>query len=151
MRFRLIVVGDKPPSWVSEGFREYARRLPPHMPLELVQVAAAGKGGKNRAGQAQRQLNVLNDRDWVVAFDEHGKACDTRAVSDRLSDWRMLGRDIALLVGGADGLDDACLSRADETLSLSTLTFPHELVRVIVAEQLYRAWTILSGHPYHRA
>jgi len=149
VKIRLIVVGDKPRPWVSEGFQDYARRLPPQTPLELVQIPA-GKG-RTRAEQGQRLLKALRDGDWVVAFDEHGTACDTPALAGKLGDWRMQGRDVALLVGGAEGLDAACLSRADEKLSLSTLTFPHELVRVIVAEQLYRAWTILSGHPYHRA
>lgn len=149
MKIRLIVVGDKPRPWVSEGFQDYARRLPPQTPLELVQIPA-GKG-RTRAEQGQRLLKTLREGDWVVAFDEHGTACDTLALAGKLGDWRMQGRDVALLVGGAEGLDAACLNRADEKLSLSTLTFPHELVRVIVVEQLYRAWTILSGHPYHRA
>ena len=148
MKIRLIAIGDKPRPWVSEGFSEYARRLPPQTPLELVQIPA-GKGS-SRAQQGQRLLKALKREDWVVALDEHGSACDTQALAGKLADWRMDGKDIALLVGGADGLDPACLARADETLSLSTLTFPHELVRVIVAEQLYRAWSILSGHPYHR-
>lgn len=148
MKIRLIVVGDKPRSWVSEGFAEYARRFPPQTPLELQQIPA-GKG-RTRADQGQRLLKLVRAGDWVVALDEHGSACDTQGLAGKLADWRMSGRDIALLVGGADGLDPICLERADETLSLSTLTFPHELVRVIVAEQLYRAWTILAGHPYHR-
>jgi 23S rRNA (pseudouridine1915-N3)-methyltransferase len=95
-------------------------------------------------------LKALRADDWVVALDEGGSTCDTQALADKLADWRMEGRDIAMLVGGADGLPAVCLERADETLSLSKLTFPHELVRVIVAEQIYRAWTILAGHPYHR-
>ena len=148
MKIRLIAVGDKPRSWVSEGFQEYARRLPSQTPLELVEIPA-GKG-RPRAEQGQRLLKALRADDWVVALDERGSTCDTQALADKLADWRMEGRDIAMLVGGADGLPAACLERADETLSLSKLTFPHELVRVIVAEQIYRAWTILAGHPYHR-
>jgi 23S rRNA (pseudouridine1915-N3)-methyltransferase len=87
----------------------------------------------------------------VVALDCGGAACTTQQLAAKLEHWRVQGRDVAFLVGGADGLDASCLSRADEVMSLSKLTFPHELVRVILAEQIYRAWTILSRHPYHRA
>lgn len=148
MKIRLIAVGDKPRPWVRDGFQEYARRLPTQTPLELVQIPAGR--GQSPEQQSQRILKALRGNDWVVALDERGAACSTRQLADKLGDWRMQGRDIAILVGGANGLGRTCLDRANETLSLSTLTFPHELVRVIVAEQLYRAWTILSGHPYHR-
>lgn len=123
--------------------------MPPQTPLELVEISTAKAA--SRLEQGQRLLKALRGNEHVVALDEHGAACDTRGLAGKLADWQMQGQDVALLVGGADGLDAACLERANETLSLSTLTFPHELVRVIVAEQLYRAWTIVSGHPYHRA
>jgi 23S rRNA (pseudouridine1915-N3)-methyltransferase len=137
--------------------------MPRESELSLTEVAAgAGKGrqpGRSRADQARRTraeqarrlLKQLDQNDWVVALDCAGAACTTQQLAVKLEDWRMQGRDVVFLVGGADGLDASCLSRADEVMSLSKLTFPHELVRVILAEQIYRAWTIISRHPYHRA
>ncbi len=154
MKIRLIAVGQRPPGWVAEGFADYARRLPREMPLELVEVAPArhGTGPPERARELEgrRLLAQTDTRDWVVALDERGKTWRTLDLAENLEDWRMQGRDVAILVGGADGLDDACRARADAVLSLSALTLPHALVRVVMAEQVYRAWTILSGHPYHR-
>lgn len=153
MKIRLIAVGQRPPGWVSEGFAEYARRLPREMPLELVEVLpAARKGSPERAREVetQRLFGQVGSRDWVVALDERGKTWSTLALAEKLDDWRMQGRDVAFLIGGADGLGDACRARADHVLSLSAMTLPHALVRVVIAEQVYRAWTIISGHPYHR-
>lgn len=154
MKIRLIAVGQRPPEWVSRGFTEYARRLPREMPLELIEVAAARR--KNASGQqageleAQRLLAQVRPGDLLVALDERGKTWSTLELAQKLDDWRMQGRDVAFLIGGADGLDPACRERADQVLSLSAMTLPHALVRVVLAEQLYRAWTILTGHPYHR-
>lgn len=154
MKIRLIAVGQRPPEWVSRGFTEYARRLPREMPLELIEVAAAVR--KNASGQrageleAQRLLAQVRPGDLLVALDERGKTWSTLELAQKLDDWRMQGRDVAFLIGGADGLDPACRQRADHVLSLSAMTLPHALVRVVLAEQLYRAWTILTGHPYHR-
>ncbi len=154
MKIRLIAVGQRPPEWVTDGFSDYARRLPREMPLDLVVVAPAARRNapkeRIRELEAQRLLGQVGSRDWVVALDVGGKAWNTLQLAKKLDDWRMQGRDVAFLVGGADGLDPLCLRRADEVLSLSAMTLPHALVRVVLAEQLYRAWTILSGHPYHR-
>jgi 23S rRNA (pseudouridine1915-N3)-methyltransferase len=140
---------------VSEGFAQYARRLPKEAQLALVEVAAGGGKGqqpeRTRAKQAERLLKQVGQNDWVVALDGAGTACSTQQLARKLDQWRMQGRDVAFLVGGADGLDPSCLTRANEVMSLSRLTFPHELVRVILAEQIYRAWSVISGHPYHRA
>jgi 23S rRNA (pseudouridine1915-N3)-methyltransferase len=146
-------VGERPRAWVSEGFSEYARRLPRETALSLVEVPSGKARPPERARleQAERMLKRLGPNDWVVALDCAGEVCSTQQLSRKLDHWRMQGCDVAFLVGGADGLDQSCLTKADEVMSLSKLTFPHELVRVILAEQLYRAWTILSGHPYHRA
>jgi 23S rRNA (pseudouridine1915-N3)-methyltransferase len=154
MKIRVIAVGARPRPWVADGFREYARRLPREMPLSIVEVAPGG--GRGRAAEqvmaleSERLLSHLGPRDWVVALDVGGERCSTRELALSLESWRMQGRDVAFLVGGAEGLAPACLARADVALSLSELTFPHEMVRVILAEQIYRAWTIVSGHPYHR-
>jgi 23S rRNA (pseudouridine1915-N3)-methyltransferase len=162
VKIRLIAVGQRPPEWVSRGFAEYARRLPREMPLELVEVlpAARSKGPQARARdleatrarelEAQRLLGQVGSRDWVVALDERGKTWSTLALARKMDDWRMQGRDVTFLIGGADGLGDACRARADHVVSLSAMTLPHALVRVVVAEQVYRAWTVISGHPYHR-
>lgn len=155
MRIRLIAVGQKMPAWVAEGWTTFATRLPRECPLELVELAAGTRARKSdparaRADEGERMLAALKDNPLVVALDVGGRAWDTPALAQRLEAWRAGGRDVALLVGGPDGLDPRCLERADERWSLSPLTFPHMLVRVIVAEQLYRAWSLLSNHPYHR-
>lgn len=125
------------------------------MPLLLVEVAPATRRNlpaeRARRLEAERLLAQVGDKDRVIALDVKGRTWSTEILADKLDDWRMDGNDLAFLIGGADGLDERCLDRADERLSLSALTFPHALVRVIVAEQLYRAWTVLTGHPYHRA
>ena len=155
MKLKLVAVGTRLDDWINAGFNEYARRLPREMALELIEVTASQRRGENvaklKADEGTRLLAKVSPRDHVVALDVKGRQLGTEQLSQRLEDWRMTGGDVVFLVGGADGLDDACLDRADEKLSLSVLTFPHGLVRVIVAEQLYRAWTLLSGHPYHRA
>jgi 23S rRNA (pseudouridine1915-N3)-methyltransferase len=154
VKIRLVAVGQRPPEWVSEGFLDYARRLPREMPLELVEVPAAtgtkGSPGQAREIEARRLLGRVGDRDWVVALDERGKTWSTLDLAGKLDNWRMQGRDVTFLVGGAEGLAAACRARADEVLSLSNLTLPHALVRVVLAEQVYRAWSVISGHPYHR-
>jgi len=125
------------------------------MPLILVEVAPATRrnlpAARARQLEAERLLAQVGDKDRVIALDVKGRTWSTETLARKLDDWRMDGNDLAFLIGGADGLDERCLDRAEERLSLSALTFPHALVRVIVAEQLYRAWTVLTGHPYHRA
>ncbi len=154
MKIRLIAVGNRPPEWVSAGFQDYARRLPREMPLELVEVLPAARKNlsaqRGREIEAERLLAHVGSRDWLVALDERGRTWSTVELAESLEDWRMQGQDVTFLIGGADGLEDACRARADRVLSLSALTLPHALVRVILAEQLYRAWTIITGHPYHR-
>jgi 23S rRNA (pseudouridine1915-N3)-methyltransferase len=155
VRVRLIAAGTRLPAWVGAGFAEFQRRLPPESPLELVEIAvtrggAQGAAGRAVKGEGERMLAALPPRAWVVALDVTGRALDTAALARwwaaRLND----GRDLAFLIGGPDGLAPDCLGRADERLSLSPLTFPHGLVRVLLAEQLYRASSLLKGHPYHR-
>lgn len=166
MKVRLIAVGSRVPDWVEEGFDEYASRLPRENALVLETVPASkrraaerapergpGRGpGRDRAmaEEGERLLSRIKPRDLVVALDERGSAWSTADLSGRMAAWRQNGRDVALLVGGPDGLHSRCLERADERWSLSTLTLPHALVRVLVAEQIYRAWTLIAGHPYHR-
>lgn len=154
MKFKLLAVGSRVDAWIDKGFNEYARRLPKDSPLELITVAAAARRGqpveKLMADEGARLLAKVTPRDHVVALDVTGRSLSSEALAERMEDWRMTGADVVFLIGGADGLDQSCLTRANEKLSLSALTFPHGLVRVMLAEQLYRAWTLLAGHPYHR-
>ena len=143
MKLRLITVGKNPP-WIAKGFDEYARRLPPQA-LELVLVAP-------RRGQSDeaRLLEAVRERDLLVILDRRGKRVTSEGLAALLERWRIGGRDVALLIGGVDGFGEAPLARAAHVLSLSDMTFAHPLVRVMVAEQLYRAWSIQHGHPYHQ-
>lgn len=171
MRIQLLSVGRRMPAWINEGFAEYAKRLPPSCALTLVEIdpAPRGKGlgrGRGKPGQrpqlstaerdklladeGERLLKATPSSALAVALDVKGRAWSTEALAGELEAWMASGRDVALLVGGPDGLSANCLRRAEQRWSLSPLTFPHPLVRVILAEQLYRAWTIVQGHPYHR-
>lgn len=155
MRIHLIAVGKRMPSWVDEGYKEYARRLPAECSLRLVEIPLA-KRGKNadkerlKREEGEKILDAIPKGARVVALEVAGRDWSTPQLSNRLEAWMAEGCDIALLVGGPDGLDSSCRDRADDQWSLSNLTLPHPLVRIVVAEQLYRAWTILKGHPYHR-
>ncbi|NNG12408.1 MAG: 23S rRNA (pseudouridine(1915)-N(3))-methyltransferase RlmH [Halobacteria archaeon] len=156
MRIHLIAVGTRMPTWVSEGYREYARRLPHECSLRLVEIPPCKRrktlsSERIREEEGRQLLAAIPDQATVVAMDVTGKPWSTESLAARLQDWMQGGRDIALLVGGADGLSVACLMRADLRWSLSAHTLPHALVRIVISEQVYRAWTILSGHPYHRS
>lgn len=155
MRARLIAVGERMPAWVAEGFDEYVKRLSRDLPLELVEIKPGARGkGRDEARAMEHEgaalLAALPRDVHVVALDGRGAAWSSGQLSDRLSNWRMAGRDLAFLIGGPDGHAPAVLQRADQRWSLGPLTLPHMLVRLVVAEQLYRAVTILNGHPYHR-
>lgn len=154
MKYKLVAVGTRLDDWINAGFNEYARRLPKDSPLELIEVAAVQRRGQPverlRVEEGERLLAKVSPRDHVVALNVTGRALTTEALAEKMEDWRMSGGDVVFLIGGADGLDTACLTRANEQLSLSAFTFPHGLVRVMLAEQIYRAWTLLVGHPYHR-
>lgn len=155
MRIHLLAVGERPDAWVEQGYREFARRLPPECALRLTEVPA----GRRTKGadvarlverEGERLLAAVPPGALVIALDVRGSSWSTEQLAERLGQWMQDGRDVALLVGGPDGLASACLARADLRWSLSPLTLPHALVRVIVAEQVYRAWTVCRGHPYHR-
>lgn len=144
------------PSWVQQGFTEYAKRLPHECRLELVEIPVAKRSKTSSPEQlsqseGERLLAAVPNGAQVLTLDEQGLLWTTQQLSERLATWLQTGRDVALLVGGPDGLSDACQQRADTSWSLSRLTLPHAMVRVIVAEQIYRAWSILVNHPYHRA
>lgn len=155
MKLVVVAVGHRMPAWVNAGFEEYARRMPRELPLQLVEVKAEPRsGGKAvaamQAAEAQRIEAALPSRCRRVILDEHGADLDSNALARRLEAWQADGRDLALIVGGPDGLLPALKTGADESLRLSSLTLPHALVRPLLAEALYRAWTIVCKHPYHR-
>jgi len=155
MRIRLIAVGTKMPTWVNEGFEEYRKRLNQDVTLELVEIPA-GKRGKNAdlnritEKEGEQMLTAVQGGDYVITLDVQGKRLSTEKLAERLENLLQQGNHVALLVGGPEGLAPQCQQQARESWSLSDLTLPHPLVRVLIAEQLYRAWSILKGHPYHR-
>ncbi len=155
MDIRFICVGTRLPRWVQEGYRDYARRIPGECALKLVEIAPGRRGkGLDTARavreEGDRMLRAIPRTSRVVALDVGGKAWTTEQLAEQLAGWMRDGRDLSLLVGGPDGLAEECLGRAHQRWSLSLLTLPHALVRVVVAEQIYRAWSLLRGHPYHR-
>ena len=155
MKLRLLAVGTKMPAWVEQGYREYAKRLPSDCALELVEINPGHRAkntSKEKAMQQEAEAlkKAIRPQDHVVALDVKGKPWSTEQLAENLSNWRMQGGDVALLIGGPDGMTQDVLSLAKQRWSLSNLTLPHPLVRVLMAEQLYRAWSILQGHPYHK-
>lgn len=156
MKLQLLAVGQKMPAWITEGFHNYAKRLPSECALFLKEIAPAvrGKSGQPQKWQqeeGQRLLQQIPADHQVIALEVTGKSWSTEKLAEEMLRWQSDGRDISLLIGGPDGLSADCLARADKKWSLSPLTLPHPLVRVVVAEQLYRAWSINNNHPYHRA
>ena len=155
MKARLIAVGTRPPSWVREAYADYIRRLGSRLKLTLVEI----EPGRRSAGQSARKaieaearklMAALRPEEWVVALDERGTQMSTRELADWLAARMREGRDLAFLIGGPDGFAAQVLARSDTTVSLSRLTLPHALARVVLAEQIYRAMSILTHHPYHR-
>ena len=156
MKCRLIAAGTRLPDWVDAGFAQYQKRLRTPLLLELHEIQlAARRAGENPERAVQREgadmLATVGKEDYVIALEVRGKAFSTEQLSVFLAERLQGGRALALLIGGPDGLSDAVRARADLLWSLSTLTLPHPLVRIVVAEQLYRAMSLLAGHPYHRA
>jgi 23S rRNA (pseudouridine1915-N3)-methyltransferase len=155
VHIQLVCVGNKMPGWVSAGYAEYAKRMPRECELKLREIAP-GQRGKNAgparaiAEEGEKMQAAIPAGDRVVALDLSGTEWSTPELSTALARWLADGRNVSLLVGGPDGLAPPCLAQADERWRLSALTFPHPLVRIVLAEQLYRAWSLLHNHPYHR-
>lgn len=155
MKLRIIAVGQKMPAWIETGFNEYAKRMPRENSIELIELRpekrASGKTSEQiRQAERDRILAVLPRDTTVWALDEHGSQLTTLELAEALREWQGAGRDTAFVIGGADGLHQDVKQRADKLLALSCLTLPHGLVRVMLAEQLYRAWSVTQNHPYHR-
>ena len=155
MKFHLQAIGTKMPSWVNEGFQQYSKRLQAEITLHLKEIPAE-KRPQNYAVQSTMQkegaklLQGVKKTDYVIALDVKGKALSTENLATRLEDLSMHHGNVYCWVGGPDGLSKDALSRANEKWSLSALTLPHPLVRIVLAEQIYRAWTVMKGHPYHK-
>ena len=155
MKIRILSVGTKMSSWVDEGYADYAKRLNPILKIDLIELPLA-KRGKNTdvsqavASEADAIKKHLRAREKVIVLDVLGKPISTQLLSEKLSDWQMEGSDIALIIGGPDGLDASINERSDEQWSLSHMTLPHPIVRLLVIEQLYRGLMINRNHPYHR-
>ncbi|MGI3479313.1 23S rRNA (pseudouridine(1915)-N(3))-methyltransferase RlmH [Providencia stuartii] len=155
MKLQLIAVGTKMPDWVQTDFMDYLHRFPKDMPFELIEIPA-GKRGKNAdikrilEKEGELMLAAVGKGNRIVTLDIPGEKWDTPKLANQLENWKQDGRNVSLLIGGPEGLAPACKEAAMQSWSLSPLTLPHPLVRVLVAESLYRAWSITTNHPYHR-
>lgn len=156
MHIRLLAVGDRQPFWVDDAFGIYTGRFPREWKFRLDVISTVRRSKNDKTRQAMESegeaiLGKLNPAEQVVLLDERGRQLSSEALTGKLADWQSDGHDLCFVIGGPDGVPDACRQRADFTWSLSQLTLPHGLARVLFAEQLYRAWSLLSGHPYHRS
>ena len=154
MKLRIISVGHKMPTWVETACAEYTKRMPREASVEIIDIKpekrAAGNSTENiQLIEAKRILDAIG-KDYCIALDERGQEVTTLQLADKFKDWQFSGRDVALIIGGADGLHVSVKQKADWLWGLSKLTLPHAMVRVLLAEQLYRAHSVISNHPYHR-
>ena len=149
----MLAIGRKMPGWIEQGWQEYARRMPSHLKLNLIELDTpqAGSPAEISVAEADRLLKRVPQPGRIIALDGRGRQWSTEQLANQLERWQMDGQAVNFLIGGANGLDAGVRDRADQCWSLGALTLPHMLVRVILAEQLYRAWTVTVGHPYHRA
>ncbi len=155
MKVKLIAVGTKMPRWVEQGYQEYAKRLPREFSLELIEIPPGNRGKNADIERAIRKegelmMSKIQTSDHVVALEVLGKPWSTEQLAEQAERWQMSGQDVALLVGGPEGLAPECKQRANQQWSLSPLTLPHPMVRILLSEQVYRAWSLIQGHPYHR-
>lgn len=155
MKISILAVGKKMPAWVDTAWQEYAKRLPRELSPVLFEIALAQRSKNTSAEKAKQEegqslLTAINANSRVLALDVLGRSISTEQLAEKIQGWQMQGQDITILIGGPDGLAAECLQRADERWSLSAMTLPHPLVRIVLIEQLYRAWTIMAGHPYHK-
>jgi len=156
VHIRLIAVGDRQPAWVDEAFNTYSTRFPREWGFRLDSISTTRRGKNDKSNKArelegEQILAKINAAEQLVLLDERGRQFTSQGLAERLSAWQGDGRDLCFIIGGPDGVSNACRDRADTEWSLSDLTLPHGLARVLFAEQMYRAWSLQSGHPYHRA
>ncbi len=155
MKLLILAVGNKMPSWITEGFNEYAKRMPREAAITLIEIKPEARNSGKTAAQimeseAVRIRAALPPGAFCIALDEHGATPTTKQLTQQMKDWMQQGRDVAFVIGGADGLHDTIKHQAQHLMALSAFTLPHGMVRVILAEQLYRAHSLMHNHPYHR-
>lgn len=154
MKLAVLAVGHRQPAWVNEGCAEYLKRMPRELPASVTEIKPEARGSKTReqllAAEKNRIREALQQGSRIVVLDEKGDDLTTLKLAKRLEAWMQDGRDVALLIGGADGLDEEFKQQADDRLRLSSLTLPHGMARLLLCEQLYRAVSVLKNHPYHR-
>ncbi len=155
MRIHLIAVGKKMPEWVNSGFLEFSKRMPPELQINLIEITPSVRNKttpieKNIKEEGERIQSAIPSNSRLIVLDEKGKNFSSVDLSKKMESWLPMGQDISIVIGGADGVDNVIKQQAVEKWSLSSFTLPHALVRVVIAEQLYRGWSILKGHPYHR-
>jgi 23S rRNA (pseudouridine1915-N3)-methyltransferase len=154
MRLRVLAVGQKMPAWIDQGVDEYARRLPRGVTVEWLNIAPAKRGTDSieryQQIEAESIRAKLSAEDYPVVLHVQGREITTETIAERLAQWQMAGNRVCIVIGGPDGLHQSILDAAQEQWSFGRITLPHPLVRVILSEQLYRAWSIQAGHPYHR-
>jgi 23S rRNA (pseudouridine1915-N3)-methyltransferase len=155
MAIKLLAVGRNMPEWVNQAYADYAKRLPPEFSLDLREIRPENRGKNDNIpkiieAEGKKILAAIPPQHKLIVLDQRGKAWNTDQLAEHLKHWREEQVKLCLIIGGPDGLSEACRQKADYTWSLSSLTLPHPLVRVIIAEQIYRAWSILTHHPYHR-
>jgi 23S rRNA (pseudouridine1915-N3)-methyltransferase len=155
VKIHLIAVGKKMPEWINAGYTEFSKRMPPELQINLIEITPSTRNkttpiDKNIKEEGERIQSAIPENSRLIVLDEKGKNFNSMALSKKMEGWLPMGQDISIVIGGADGIDPVIKKQADEKWSLSSFTLPHALVRVVVAEQLYRAWSIMKGHPYHR-
>jgi len=155
MKLKVIAVGHKMPKWVTAGYQEYAKRMPRECSMELIEIAPAKRTKQSDLGrvveeEGKKLLSAIKSTDYVVVLEVKGKQWSTADVAKKLTNWQGVHPVVIFVIGGPDGVSENCLKRANEQWCLSLLTFPHPLVRVVLAEQLYRGWSLMNNHPYHR-
>lgn len=155
MRIRLVSVASRMPRWVEDGYEEYAKRLPADISLDLVEIPLATRGknadiARLMRREGEQMLAAVQPGDRIVTLEVTGRPWSTEQLANELERWRLEARNVNLMVGGPEGLAEQVAAKSDQRWSLSPLTLPHPLVRILLAEQIYRAWTILNRHPYHK-
>ena len=155
MKIHLIAVGKKIPEWINAGFSEFSKRMPPELQINLIEITPSIRNKatpieKNIKEEGERIQSAIPSNSKLIVLDEKGTSFNSIALSKKMESWLPMGQDITLVIGGANGIDPVIKKQANEKWSLSSFTLPHALARVLIAEQLYRAWSILQGHPYHR-
>ncbi len=156
MKIKILALGEKMPKWVQEGCQEYQKRLSSSsIKLELIELSIAKRGKNNNiqnlmALEAKSLLSKISDNDYIVVLDPHGKLISTEQLAEKITGWQQNSPNVIIIIGGPDGIDPEIKKMAHEKISLSKMTFPHPIVRIVLAEQIYRAWSILQGHPYHK-